>query len=332
MTPSDTAVAGPSVIVRQAAHVDGKYRQDINDCDKSIAGHAGLDYIAHLTSGVWDFSVHPAAYTARQEAFDKAARQLGLIVARIDATADQLGSGPLIRVVVQGDRGALFQVLKVAGQNFFGMVRDGSAQAVERADRELVAIVDRAAARIGSPSLLWGAYKRRGDTNEIWPPGMPASLEQEPADSAAIVREHPLTSEMLDRCRRVLDRSNVHFVGIYHHDKLVWRADMLADPGLAPLFQRVSPGVRRRGYDKVIRQVTLQHGRIMQLLGLTGSDALTRLVLDVARGAIYLLPLDHRGYSLVGVTLVQSQVRSADRKLNELREELVAMAFRPGGQ
>jgi len=330
MNRPDTALAGSSAIVRLADHAHEKYQRDIQDCDESIARRAGLDYIAHITSGIWDFSVHFPAPELRSESFEKAARQLSLIVARIDATADQLDSGPLIRVVVQGNHGALFHMLKVAGQNFFAVTMDGARETVNKADRALAQIVDSAARRVGSPSLLWGGYRNRQGTGDLWLPGATVLLDEYPVRSASAAGLQPVPEEVARRCRDVLDVNEIHFLAIYRHDTLVWRADLFADRALASFFQRATPASRRRGYDKVIRQVTMQTGRIMQLLALVRSDVLTRLVLDVARGAIYVLPLGDREHYLVGVTLVQAQVANADSKMTALHDEL-ATVYCPGG-
>jgi hypothetical protein len=331
MNRPDTPVAAPGAIVRHADHADRKYIGDISDCDATITSRTGLEYIVHLTSGIWDFSVHSPAHRGRSETFDQAARQLSLIVDRIDTTADQLDSGPLIRVVVHGNRGALFHMLKVTGQTFFGMSLDGTPQVVEQADRDLARIAEKSAARVGSPSLLWGAFDKRSDSGDISLPGATQPPDEYPEDSATAVGRHLVTGEVRHRCLRVLDTNDVHFVGIYQHHRLVWRADLFTDPALASFFQRVTPAMRRRGYDKVIRQVTMQLGRIMQLLALVGSDLLTRLVLDVARGAIYVLPLGDREYYLVGVTLIQPRVSKADKKMAALHHDLLATSFRPGG-
>jgi hypothetical protein len=329
MNRPDTALAGSDAIVSQANHVNEGHRQDIADCGKVVCMGAGLDFIAHLTSGIWDFSVRSPGARLRREEFDQAARKLNLVVARIDATAEPLDSGPLIRVVVQGDNGALFHVLKVAGQNFFGATLSGARKVVDEVDRQIAQLADRAARRVGSPSLLWGGYRKRGESGDLWFPGGVPTGEFPAHSDPALGRQ--VTAEVASLCSAVLDRNTVHFVGIYRQDTLVWRADLFDDPALASLFQRVTPDDRRRGYDKVLQQVMMQYGRLLQLLSLVRSNHLTRLVLDVARGAIYVLPLDDQGYYLVGVTLVQTQVDDADRKMTILHRNLTAKAFLPGG-
>lgn len=327
----DATLAGFSATVRRASHADEKYQGDIKDCDEMVAKRAGLDYIAHITSGIWDFSVHLPTSGLRPEDFDQAARQLSLIAARFDATAEQLDSGPLIRVVVQGDNGALFHVLKVAGQNFFAATINGTPETVNLVDRDLAEIANRAAQRLGSPSLLWGGYRKRGDSGDMWFPGRAVPPDERPVRPETTDGQKTVTEQVVSRCCAALDRNDVHFVGLYRHDTLIWRADLFADPALRSLFQRVTPATRRHGYDRVLRQVMMQAGRIYQLLSLVHSNLLTQLVLDVARGAIYILPLGDHEHYLVGVTLLQTQVSDAGDKMTALHRDLTVTAFRPDG-
>jgi hypothetical protein len=331
MNRPDTSLAGSDALVSQANHADEAYQQDIADCRAEVNKRAGLDYIAHLTSGIWDFSVHSPGAALRREEFDQAARKLNLVVARIDATAESLDSGPLIRVVVQGDNGTLFHILKVAGQSFFGAALSGARDLVDRVDLQLAQLADRAAHRVGSSSLLWGGYRKRGESGDIWIPGDNVPTSGFPVYPDAAAGRLAVTAEVVRLCSAALGRNTVHFIGIYQQDTPVWQADLFDDPALAPLFQRATPAIRRHGYDKVMQQVMMQWGRILQLLSLVHSDQLTRLVLDVARGAIYILPLGGQGYYLVGVTLVQTQVEDADRKMTVLHRDLTAKAFRFGG-
>jgi hypothetical protein len=331
MNRQDMTVARSSAAVRSANHAGDEYRQDIKDCRDVVTRHVGLDFIAHVTSGIWDFSVHSLPPESRSEPFEQASRQLSLIVARLDEVAGPLDSGPLIRVVVQGDNGALFHIVKVVGQNFFGITLDGTPDTVERVDRDLAEIANKAADRVGSPSLFWGGYHKRGDSLDMWLPGTTPPPEEHPARSDATAEQSAVTDEVKRRCSAMLDRNDVHFVGIYRGDRLVWRADLFTDSALAALFQRVTPASRRRGYDRLLRQVMSQASRILQLLALVRSGLLTRLVLDVARGAIYVLPLGDHEHFLVGVTLLQPQVDAADKKMMKLHHELTETAFRPSG-
>jgi hypothetical protein len=323
VSEGDAALSG--AIVRLAGHVDRQYEADLTDCSEAISKRDGLDYIEHTTWGIFDFAVQGSPPSGSYQTLDQAGRRTALVVARLDETIEQLDSGPLVRAVVQGNRGALFHILKVPGQSFLGITLDGTPATINRADRQIVAIADRAALRVGSPSLLWGGFRPRDDSHETWSPFGSGSPSANATPSPVIEKAAVVTEAVTRLCQNALHPKDLHFIGIYQHERLIWRADLFDHPALASLFQRVTPIGRRRGYDTVIRELRLQASRITQLLTMTQSDRLVRLVLDVARGAIFVLPLGGAGHYLVGVTLVQSQVQETDLKVSSLGDTLASI-------
>lgn len=330
ITQTERAESGPRL--RRADHAGGAYDADIAECRKVITERVGLHYVAHVTSGIFDFALEiPSGWPRGRDtagASDRAGRQLSLAVAELNSACQSLDSGALIRVVVQGENGALFQVFKVASQSFFGLTLDGAPEAVDSADRQLATLAESAARRIGAASLRWGDFRNREDSGELWLPyqaGSPTRALDPPY--AAAGREGPVTGPVARACLDALHRNDLHYVGIFRRGQPAWRVDIFDDAALTPFFQRVTPWSRRRGYDQLIGQVNQQVRRFRQLLTLVSSNYLVRLVLDVARGAIYVLPLNGDEY-LVGVTLVQSEVRQADLKMRELHESVRAAMAR----
>jgi hypothetical protein len=316
--------------IRRASHAGKAHEADIAECRELITRQAGLHYLAHITSGILDFAIEtPDLWPPGQdmrEAFDRAGRELNLAVAQLDSACEPLDTGMLIRVVIQGENGAMFQVLKVAGQSFFGVTLDGAPGTVDGVDRQVARVAESAARRIGATSLLWGGFQNRDGSGELWhsyQAGSPVQSASVPFIAAG--NDDSVADSVTELCRDALHRDDLHYVGIYHRGQPSWHADVFDDPTLAPLFQRVAPWSRRRGYERLIRQVNLQVRRFKQLLTLVRSDQLIRVVLDVARGAIYLLPLDDGEY-LVGVTLIQSEVERADSKIQTLRDSLRSVA------
>jgi hypothetical protein len=320
-----TMTEPPEARVRRAHHAGDAYDDDIAECRAAIGKRIGLHYAAHVTSGIFDFSLEspgpwpPGAPEA--SGLERASRQLSLAVAQLDVACEPLDSGVLIRMVIQGENGALFQLLKVAGQSFFGLTFDGTTDTVDRVDRELASVARSAAHRIGAASLRWGGFRQRDDSGDLWMP-----YESDAGGSGDLPHvldklSPAVPDKIKDACRDALDARDVHLVGIYRRGEPLWRADILEHSALAPFFQRVTPAMRRRGYDRLTRQVNLQSRRIRQLLTQVRSERLMRMVLDVARGAVYVLPLgDDR--LLVAVTLVQSQVDMADQKVRLLHKHI----------
>lgn len=319
-----TDPAGP--VLWRAEHAGEAFNQDIAACRALAAQPGGLHYLAHSTYGLRDFAMGmPDLWpggTAMAEGLENAAAQLSLAVAQLDGACGPLDSGPLIRIVLQGNGGALFQVVKVPGQSFFGVTFDNGVDGVDHADRQLAALARESVQRLGGTSLNWGGFRQREDSGELW---APYQLTAEVPGSAPpyVVSDvgNAVPGVVPDLCLAALSPEDLHSVGIYQRDRLVWCADIFDAPVLAPLFQRVTPSLRRRGYARVAHQVRLQSCRFGRLLELTNSTQLIRLVLDVARGAMYALPLGDDEY-LVAVTLIQSRVDQTDQKMRALYAEI----------
>jgi hypothetical protein len=167
--------------------------------------------------------------------------------------------------------------------------------------------------------MLWGGYRKRGQSGDLWLPGGKPGRER--------TRGRMANEAVASRCIDALDRNDIHFVGIYRYGALLWQADLFEDRALVSLFQQVTPSERRHGYDKLMQQVMQQDDRLLELLSLVRSDEVTRLVLDVARGAVYVLPLGDGEHTLVGATLMQTQVEDGDMKITSLHRDLMAAAF-----
>lgn len=305
----------------RADHAGAAYNRDIEDCRAAIVEGSGLHYVAHVTYGILDFALGTPARWPGGESMattaESAVRQLSLATAQLERWCEPLDSGALIRVVLQGENGALFQVLKVAGQSFFGLTFEGDQEAVTRADARLAALAETSSGRIGGSSLDWGGFRDRDRSGEL----LLSQRGSKAADAApAAVDAGPrgvIPEPVLDACRQALHPDNLHYVSIYRGDELLWCADIFDTPELEPFFQVVSPDTRRRGYLHLLKQVGLQYRRFGQLLALVRSERLVRLVLDVARGAVYVFPLAGDD-CLVAVTLIQSRVDEADQRARSL--------------
>lgn len=310
----------------RTGHAGAAYNRDIEDCRAAVGEGAGLHYVAHATYGILDFALGTPEHWPGGESMaadiESAMRQLSLAAAQLERSCEPLDSGALIRLVLQGENGALFQVLKVAGQSFFGLTFAGAQQAVTLADARLAALAEASSTRIGGSSLDWGGFRNRDRSGEL----LISREDSRPAGAAPVPAgagpHGAIPGAVLDACGRALDPDNLHYISIYRGDEPLWRADIFDTSALAPFFQRVSQDTRRRGYLHLLRQVGLQYRRFGQLLALVRSERLVRLVLDVARGAIYVLPLAGDD-CLVAVTLIQSRVDDADRKARSLHEAIL---------
>ncbi|MBO0805763.1 MAG: hypothetical protein J2P25_22155 [Nocardiopsaceae bacterium] len=326
---ADTVPDGhdPASVALWPERPDKAFDRDIAQCSALLTAGRGPHYIAHATYGLRDFGAGAPdrwAPGTTEQALDNAGSQLNLMVTQLDVACEPLDSGPLIRVVVQGDSGALFHFVKVPGQAFFAVLFDGAADAVHQADRALAELARASVERIGGRPLLWGGFTRRENSDELWVPYQAAKGAPGPVRPAFAGPGDDVPEAAAQACGAALSPDDLHAIGIYRRGQVAWATDIFETPALAPLFQRVTPKSRRRGYARVADQVRLQTRRIYRLLEVTGSGRLERLVLDVARGAIYALPLGGDDY-LVGVTLVQSRVDDADQKMRALHERILPL-------
>lgn len=159
---------------RRARHAGPAFDEDITACHYTVNRLNGLHYVAHVTHGTLDFSLGVPRRWPRGEreadALESAGRQLDVAVVQLDTVCEPLDTGALIRVVLQGENGALFQVRKAAEQTFFGLTFDGAAEAVAKADRQLADIARSSARRAGAAAPQWGGFRHREDSGELWLP------------------------------------------------------------------------------------------------------------------------------------------------------------------
>jgi hypothetical protein len=318
MKSTHAASAAPAEF--RADHIGHAYEADIALCREALMAGGGLHYIAHTTAGVVDFSLEAAGEDQHGD-FSRVGRQMGMVVAMLDETCEPLDTGPLIRVVVQSDAGALFQLLKVSGQNFFGLTLDGTPEAVDHADRAIAAVAETAVARIGAVPLNFGGFRKREGSAELWRPYQVQAASPASGSPYIVSTHFSVPDRTVSACQAALRVDGLHHLSVCHGGEQLWSADLFDEPALAPLFQRVTPVRRRSGYARLIRQIHGLSQRLTRLIDVVGGTQVSRLVLDVARGAIYVTPLS-ADYYLVGVTLIQQQVNHADLRFQALASEI----------
>jgi hypothetical protein len=339
---SETARNTTRAVVKRAEHTHPPaYEDDIATCEQALQPD-GLTYIGQYTSGIFDFSVSLPDVAAggfdlkgRQRMLERAGRQLGFLTVSLDATCQPLDSGPIIRMVVQGNTGTLFNYLKVPGQSLFG-VAFGDGDRAMHADVQMAAMAGEIAERMGVQTLDWGGFQRRcfGRENRE---NAAATEPPDPIPAEAAVAPHLWpsgTGVVRDwrsaLCRNALSPRHLHYAGIFRNGAPLFFADILHDRALAHFFQRVTHEGRLRGYLEVARQVELHAERLSRMLDMLDSNSLVRLVIDVAQGAIYLLPIE-AGEWVLGVTLNQSRVADADHEISRLAAQIRQQTPPPPG-
>lgn len=309
---------------RHAPHIGPSFRADIQACEEALLDTSALRYLGHFTNGVFDFAVEvnePASWTGD---LDRVGRLMCHSVEEFDEVCAPLDCGPLIRVVLHGSEGALLHVVKVGGQSVLGRSGPGEPQA-KQADRRIFQILEAAAERIGAGSLNWGGFRDHSTLRGLghYGPGTDA-LDRSIPVTKTRNRQAPAPGGTVEQALEdSLSLRHLHFAGVYDQGTMIATADILDDPGLLSYFQRVSPDSRRANYEKVARQVWMQTGAVLnRMLRQAGAGPMYRLVLDVARGAIYVAQLGGGRY-LLAVTLDQRLVEDADDRFSALLTQLL---------
>lgn len=312
------------VRILRAEHANAAFDPQVEDCKRAVRDLSALRCLGQLTNGVFDFAAKASDYDKQWNAPpERVGRELDMCVQDLNLACANLDSGPLIRVVIQGSHGALFHMMKLTGQSLFAFCHADLDRQVDEVDRRLFDILEEVFQRLGIISLNWGGY--RSGTEDSGGAG------QEPADPFPVRvvggrgghrhtgREYPHgRSELM---RSALSPDGLHYVALFEEGRPLFAEDILEHPDLVEYFQRSSPLTRRAAYQSVALMCWRYQSRRECLLADSGMGPEVRLVLDVARGALFFVPLGG-GTALVGVTLHQNRIRNAEAALRTLQASM----------
>ncbi|GII60307.1 hypothetical protein Skr01_03920 [Sphaerisporangium krabiense] len=323
------AARDAAVTVTRDPHVGQAYTDLIDRCRDAVAAGPGLDYVAHYGSGVFDFSVdafESGEYAGRfsepvhrvRDDHRNVTRQLISRVEDFGALLEALDSGALVRTVVQTEDAAFHCGRVRAGEYLVG--------ATLAADR--------------APSMDWAVNALVTETRVVDlrlggqnPGGVPVSeLPGLDAPSVPYTRGEPGMAEvpqatLFDLWAHAVNAGDLNYAALHRGWWPVHTGDVLDDLALAPLFRNVGVRRRRELYQEVAGRLRTDVARLRQTLRRAGDSPITRLVLDVEEGAIYVHWLGAGlGDFLFGVTLLQDKVDQAELRLRRLAEALGAVA------
>lgn len=302
----------------RAAHAGRAFDPQIEDCARALREVGSLRCLGQLTNGVFDFSVDARGEWLGDASVERIGRELDLCVRELGRSCAALDSGPLIRVVIQGRNGALFHLLKHSDQCVFACSEGGGQTEVDEVDKRLFDILERTFRRLGMVSLNWGGYRPETEDSAGDVRALPGHGDRvagtpgwqrvpRPSGRAELRRSQALL-------RDALDPDALHYIALFQEGRLLLAEDILEDPGLVEYFQRSSPFSRREAYQDVALMCWRYQSRRESLLEDNGLGPEVRLVLDVARGALFFLPVSAE-LTLVGVTLHQNRLLRAEADL-----------------
>jgi hypothetical protein len=325
---SERSAPKPDKDVRteQADHAGPAFAPQIRDCADTVRAIRPLRCLGQLTNGVFDFAVSAAGAWPGEGSMERIGRELDLCVRDLGRSCAGLDSGPLIRVVIQGRRGALFHMLKLSDQCLFACSEGGAQDQVDDVDHRLFDILERTFARLGMVSLNWGGFRPVAE-DFAGEAGTVLSHEDRVPSSTVGWQRVPRLAGRVELRRSqallqaALDPDGLHYVALFQEGHLLLAEDILDHPNLVEYFQRSSPFSRREAYQSVALMCWRYQSRRESLLEENGLGPEVRLVLDVARGALFFLPVSE-DLTLVGVTLHQNRLLRAEADLRRAEEKL----------
>ncbi|WP_158851594.1 hypothetical protein [Saccharothrix deserti] len=309
----------------QAEHVGPEFDLARLSCRAAIEQSPALHYLAHYSSGVFDFGVDALGDPApepdalpggtRREELKRLGRHLTFQVATLDRTLQEVRTGRLIRTVLHTEEGALFCDSVVPTEHVVGLVLDHAGTgplfghpAVDEADRAVAELATRLRAQLSLGSLNPGGWESAEAV-------APLSVDEE-AQPHVTAGDGPLAA-----CLHAVRAQDLHLVAHVVDGEVLAMVDCLGDPSLAPFFKQITVDARRRFYHGFVQELGALTTKLNRAVSPVVGGLMERLVLDVEMGAIYYYRI-RAGEYLVGVTIDQARVRAADDRMSALAVEL----------
>jgi hypothetical protein len=335
-----------TVHVDQARHLGPAGTARVELCREAVVTTEDLQYVGHFRRRRWILSCDrivpdggASTDTAgdgrpldRRTAFRLMGNRLMDEIATLSDDLEQLGTGPLIRVVLHGPTGAVVCVSVLLDEFVVGVTVQGGPRdiaglprdrAVRRADRAVSALADRVRATLGQPSKNPGGWLTAppepvpvgAETAPVpAPEAQPEAFyhaEPIPLTGVRASARHPDGGQYLAACRDAMTYGALHYLALYWDDVMLVEADMLDGDDVAQFPSSLTSGERRDMYRRYGREIQLQ---IAEFAGLAEAGAgcpVLRAVFDVEQGAIFYYRISDDRF-LMAVTIRQNWVSQAD--------------------
>ncbi|WP_156757259.1 hypothetical protein [Actinokineospora pegani] len=281
----------------------------------TMAAAADLDFLAHFSGGALVFALDrfddpPGALAggSRRDAVERLGRQVTTAARGLDRRLQRVRTGRLIRTVVSTEANALFCDTVRPGDDVVGVMSVTAGRAaVDAGDRAVAELATRLRGFEGLPAPNYGSFDTVPDP------------EHNPTRPLA----HPGDADIPALLRAEVDPAGLHLVSYWSGGQET-TVDCLGADAVAALSPHAPAAQRRAFYTELGAEL----GPLANELNRATSGALrgrlTRLVLDVENGAVYYRRLPARRY-LVGVTLAQRLVATADDRLAALATDLTGL-------
>ncbi len=316
-------VREPAPVARQASHVDAKFAAARALCYRTLTQSAELHYLGHYTEGAYDFSYDRLdSISGQPDRMDY--ERIGVQVTNASRGFDRLlqeaKTGALIRTVVHGQQGLVICDSARPTEHVVGFSHAPTALPAEGAllsrlpgacnvDEALSVLVTELRKQVSLGSQNPGSWISAKPDDVVFPP------VDEPAIKPYV--EGTADTRMTMLFLNQVDPADLQLVAYCRPGQVEFSADQLDHPQLGPYFQEISVTERRLFYQYICRYFPIIVRKLGRITATATGGKVERLVLDVEQGAFYYYRICPGEY-LVGVTIDQRQVASADDKIGEL--------------
>lgn len=292
-----------ATLLRHALHTDGAPQR-----------------ILHLISGI-EQPDSPSGGAG--EPHTRVARLVSLLFFEENRALEDVQTGNLLRLVVEGEHGAVYCLAIQRKRHLVGLLTgDGSPEAVDAADRVMVRLVDAVRSGIGLNSQNAAGLATEATEDEAT--GLPK--ERVDGRNAPVTMIHGSDTDpwLRDLLLGVVATDSLQWVALVRGREVRVAVDCFADGRMDDYFVLIGQDARRRFYTDLAGSGCLLMNRVSRIVRPVVGGPVRRVVLDVEEGTVVLHRLDAHEH-LVGVTLDQERVATVERLLRRVAAAVSAV-------
>lgn len=304
--------SNPAVI--RSPYAQPGHERLIELCQAAAADLPSLDCLAYYDRNLHAFTVDRTGDQAALKGYETAFRQLVGDVRRFDDLLRDLGTGDLMRTVVETAEGAVYCGHVFAEEFLVGATRrPAGADSMDEGVGDLVTRIRQTVYQQADQLPGGDREHRAGPLDQASPARTiaAATLDAELAE--------PLTGLL----RTAVNTGDLHYVALHLDWSFAFSADVFDQPALAHWFKgETAPEGRRKQYLDVAARLRADLPELAYSLRLFSEQPVRRIVFDVVAGALYVYPLAPRRGFVLGLTLNQPEVYAAEQRLRPVVRQI----------
>jgi predicted regulator of Ras-like GTPase activity (Roadblock/LC7/MglB family) len=280
--------------------------------------------ILHLISGIEQPDSPPGS---AGEPHTRVARLVSLLFFEENRALEEVQTGNLIRLVVEGEHGAIYCLAVQRNRHLVGVLTaDATPEAVDAADRVMARLVDAVRRSIGLNSQNPAGFTSfPGDDVVDAQYGNHQSEDHySGVPPIATVRGPDVDPVQRELLLNMIAPDAVQWAALVHGREVRVAVDCFADARMDEFFVLMGQDARRRFYSDFAGSGCMLLNRVSRLVRPALGGRVRRIVLDVEEGTVVLHRLGPQAH-LMGVTLNQERVAVVERLLRRAAAALDAV-------